>query len=129
LEDILSKNFIFPKSKNLIESLANLTEEERKIKIAYYNEEVSRLSKKRGKSDKTIDLTSNILLDAIGGATGLIGLGTAFSLSKLGLKTLAKEKSVKKISESITKSLNHNTDNQNIHYLNKISSVVKLKRK
>jgi len=129
LEDILSKDFIFPKSKNLIESLANLTEEERKIKVAYYNEEVSRLSKKRGKSDKTIDLTSNILLDAIGGATGLIGLGTAFSLSKLGLKTLAKEKSVKKISESITKSLNHNTDNQNIHYLNKISSVVKLKRK
>jgi len=129
LENVLSKDFIFPKSKNLIESLANLNEEERKEKIAFYNKEVSRISRKKGKSNVAIDLTSNVLLDAIGGATGLIGLGTAFSLSKSGLKALSRDKAIKKVSENISKSLNPHIDDQNIHYLNKISSVVKLKRK
>lgn len=128
LEDVLSKDVIFPNSKTLIETLAVLNEKERKEKIKFYNTEVLRKINKSKKQVGTIDLSTNLLLDAVGLFTGIPGLGTMLSVAKSGIKLTKQDGSIKNITRKLEEALNKDSDNQNINYLTKISSVVKLKK-
>lgn len=124
LEATLSKGAFFPENKNLLETLAPMSVEERFAKIKYYNEEVVKNLNSNKITPTAIDLGTNIIVDSIGLATGLSFLGTAYSMMKLGGKGLNK---VANISEKLEKAFNDNPDKANIHYLTKINRVAKLR--
>ena len=129
LEEVLSKNVVYPNSKRLIESLSELTDEERKSKIAEYNLEVSKKINKNNKSENAIDLGQNILLDAAGAVTGFAVIGSAFSLLKLGGKKLTQSiPLIKTIAAKIEDAMHPDKDKANIHYLTKINRVARVKR-
>jgi hypothetical protein len=125
LESELAKNKIFPGSKNLIESLAPLSIEDRQVKINYYNNEVVKNLNPKKITPNAIDLGTNIIVDSIGAATGLSFLGTAYSMLKNGAKGIDK---ITKLSEKLESAFNEDHDKSNIHYLTKINRVAKLKR-
>lgn len=125
LESELAKNKIFPESKNLIESLALLSIEERQEKINYYNNEVVKNLNPKKITPDAIDLGTNIIVDSIGAVTGLGFLGTAYSMLKNGAKGIDK---ITNLSEKLESAFREDPDKSNIHYLTKINRVVKLKR-
>ncbi len=125
LESELAKNKIFPGSKNLIESLALLSIEERQEKIKYYNNEVVKNLNPKKITPDAIDLGTNIIFDSIGAATGLSFLGTAYSMLKNGAKGIDK---ITHLSEKLESAFSEDPDKSNIHYLTKINRVAKLKR-
>jgi len=124
LENILSKELVYPNSKHLIESLKNLTLEERKSKIALYNSEVKKRINKAERSKGVIDLGLNAGLDLVSALTGAIGLSTGFSLLKSSTKSF---KPIKNIIGKIDEIQNKDIDKANIHFLTKINRVAKLK--
>lgn len=71
LESELAKNKIFPESKNLIESLALLSIEERQEKIKYYNKEVVKNLNLKKITPDAIDLGTNIIVDSMDHRYGL----------------------------------------------------------
>ncbi len=125
LESELAKNKIFPGSKNLIDSLAPLSIEDRQAKINYYNNEVVKNLNPKKITPDAIDLGTNIIVDSIGAATGLGFLGTAYSMLKNGAKGIDK---ITNLSEKLESAFNEDHDKSNIHYLTKINRVAKLKR-
>lgn len=128
LEAVLSQETIFPESKKLIETLATLEDAERAKKVAYYNKEVTRRVNKKKKKTGIIDLSTNVLLDAVGFFTGIPGLGTGLSIVKSGLKMANQDSAVKNVTEKIESALDKDTDSQNIKYLTKISAVAKIRK-
>lgn len=129
LENILSKDVIYPNSKRLIEYLSELTEEDRKAKITEYNFEVTKKINKNHKSAYAIDLSQNILLDTVGTITGFALIGSAFSLLNFGGKKLTQSVPlIKRIAEKIESAMVKDTDKTNIHYLTKINRVARVKR-
>lgn len=129
LEDVLSKDVVFPNSKRLIESLSELSDEERKTKINQYNTAVTKKLNRRTKSKDAIDLGQNVVMDVTGALTGFSVLGSAFSLAKIGGKKLtASIPLIKNISNKIEEAMNNDTDKLNIHYLTKINRVARVKR-
>lgn len=129
LEEVLSKDVIFPNSKRLIESLSELSDEERKVKITHYNAEVNKKLNNKSKSENVIDLGKNVLMDAAGALTGFAAIGSAFSLARIGGKKLtASVPLIKNIVNKIEEAINSDTDKANIHYLTKINRVARVKR-
>lgn len=130
LEKILSKDYIYPKSKRLIESLSELSLEEREKKIQFYNHEVDNIFNKRNKNKNVIDLATNILVDGAGAISGIPVLGSLYSLTKISGNELSKVfPKIKTILSKIEEAFHGDTDKSNIHYLSKISSVARLKKK
>lgn len=125
LEDELNKAAIFPGSKKLLETLSDLSEEERMKKIDSYNEQIIKKVNKKEISESAIDLGTNIVLDGVSLAANLAGVGTTFSLLKSGSKKISKTTIYKGVLDKIFYS---DTDKANIHYLTKINRVAKLKR-
>ncbi len=125
LEKEFSKNSIFPGSKNLIETLAPLSIEDRQTKINYYNNEVVKVINSKKIVPDAIDLGTNIIIDSIGVATGLSFLGSAYSMLKISGKGIDK---AAKISEKMQNAFKEDPDKANIHYLSKINRVAKLKK-
>ena len=124
LEATLSKGNFFPGNKNLIETLAPLTSEERTAKIRYYNDEVVQNLNSNKVSPVAIELGTNLLVDVAGVASGLPFLGVAYNLLKLGGKGLEKATN---LSEKLEQAYYDNPDKSNIHYLTKINRVARLK--
>jgi hypothetical protein len=125
LEQVLSYDRVFPNSKRLMETLADLDDSERKKKITYYNNEVKK-SNRKIIGNGALDLGENVALDAIGAYTGVTILGTLFSLLKIGGKKLKKVMNpvLEKMENAMTGS---DVDKANIHFLSKINRVAKLK--
>lgn len=129
LEKTLSKDVIFPQSKHLMEHLANLTPEERKIKIEHYNSEVQKKINKSGKHSQVIDLGYNVLMDGVGAYTGFSALGSAFTLLKMGGNKIKQSiPGMKNLDNKINEALHNDVDKLNIHYLTKINRVARVKR-
>lgn len=124
LEATLAKGQFFPGNKNLLESLASLTESDRQAKIRYYNDEVVRNLNSKKISPTAIELGVNTAIDVAGYASGMPFLGLAYTALKFGGKGLAKATN---ISEKLQQAFNDNPDKANIHYLTKINRVAKLK--
>ncbi|MCU0445129.1 MAG: hypothetical protein MUE85_09435 [Microscillaceae bacterium] len=129
LEEVLSRDVIYPNSKKLIESLSELTEEERKRKIAEYNLAVNEKINKKNKRKGAIDLGQNILLDVAGAITGFAIIGSTFSLLKLkGKKIMQSIPMIKNITAKIEDAMHTDNDKSNIHYLTKINRVARIRR-
>lgn len=128
-EEILSKDVIFPNSKRLIESLSELSDEDRQAKIKYYNDEVAKINNRRSKNKSVMDLGENVILDTAGAITGIGLIGSLLSITKMGKDQLFKQfPSLNKITDKLNEALNDNVDKDNIHYLTKINRVAKVKR-
>lgn len=129
LEDVLSKDFVYPRSKRLMEYLSGLSDDERKQKINLYNQEVSKKINKKGSSGDVIDLGTNVVMDAAGAITGFAIIGSTFSLLKLGGKKLTKSiPLIKNIAAKIEEAMYTDIDKANIHYLTKINRVARVRR-
>lgn len=128
-EDVLGRDVVYPKSKKLIETIAVLSDEERKKKIAEYNSAVSKLVNKNASRGDAIDLGQNIIMDAAGAYTGINIIGSAFSLLTIGGKRMMKSvPMIRNIASKIEDALYSDTDKENIHYLTKINRVARVKR-
>lgn len=128
-EEILSKDIIFPNSKRLIESLSELSDEQRKAKITEYNSEVSKKLNKNSQSTDVLDLGQNVVMDFAGAVTGFAAIGSAFSLLKIGGKKISSSSPlIKNIASKIEEVMHNDTDKKNIHYLTKINRVARVKK-
>ena len=128
-ENILSKDVVFPNSKRLIESLSDLSEEDRQEKIKYYNDEVTKINNRRSKNKSVMDLGENVILDTAGALTGIGLIGSLLSITKMGKQKLLKQfPSLNRITDKVSEALNDNVDKDNIHYLTKINRVAKVKK-
>lgn len=128
LEAVLSKDTVNPHSKRLMESLSELSNEDRIKKIDHYNVEVNKKINKQNKSKGSIDLAQNILMDVAGAISGFSAIGSIFSLAKLGSQKFSTSiPAVKNITEKIEEAMHSDTDQANIHFLTKINRVAKLK--
>jgi len=129
LETILSKDVVYPNSKRLLETLAQLPPEERQKKIDLYNKEVhNKLSRKR-KRKQFINLAESGAEELAGAVTGLSSLGFMLALLKWvnsgAIKNINLYKNtLNKIDEALHAK---NPDKANIHYLTKINRVAKLR--
>lgn len=129
LERELSKEVIYPGGRMLMETLAALSPEGRKVKIDQYNQQLQQKRAKRGPSATQIDLGVNAAIDGIGLATGYPFLGTGYSLIKNGVARAGKLAGVKNILSTVDEALHgHSVDRNNIDFLTKISRVAKLRR-
>lgn len=127
LESVLSKDVIVPNSKRLIESLAELNENDRKEKIRLYNMEVTTRLNKSNKRHRAIDLGTNVGLDTAGILTGYPFLGSTFTILKN--KISSKENRLfRKLNSRIEQAMETDIDSANIHYLCKINRVAKIRR-
>lgn len=125
LEQVLNYDQVFPNSKRLMETLADLSDSERKKKIAYYNNEVKK-SNRKIIGNGAVDLGENVALDALGMYTGVSILGTLYSLLKIGGKKI--KKVMNPVLDKMESALNDsNVDKANIHFLSRINRVAKLK--
>jgi len=129
IENVLSKDVIFPNSKRLIETLASLTADERKKKIDLYNAEVNRKIASIKKRKQYINLAESGAQDIGGAATGFGALGFITALLKWthsgAIKNISLYKhTLHKMEEAL---YSRNSDQTNIHYLTKINRVAKLK--
>jgi len=115
-------------SKQLMETLAALPAEKRAKKIAFYNQQVEAASSRATAKGEVIDLVTNAVMDGVGLTTGFQFLGVAASLLKTGGGRVAsKLSSVNKITAKLEEALHGTGDSANIHYLNKISRVARIK--
>tara|TARA_R110000850_G_scaffold109507_1_gene222565 strand:+ start:8110 stop:10032 length:1923 start_codon:yes stop_codon:yes gene_type:complete len=128
LEEVLSKEIVYPNSKRLLEVLAGLNPEEQKQKVELYNTEVQKFLKSQRKTGVIIDLSAQTLNLAIGVASGVPTGPMLFVLKLLGKKTLRSLNPVRRLMEKIELALNQDEkDTKNIHYLSRINRVAKLK--
>jgi hypothetical protein len=128
LEEVLSKEIVYPNSKRLLEVLAGLNPEEQKQKVELYNTEVQKFLKSQRKTGVIIDLSAQTLNLAIGVASGVPTGPMLFVLKLLGKKTLRSLNPVRGLMEKIELAMNQDEkDTKNIHYLSRINRVAKLK--
>jgi len=124
----LEEAFDTAASKQLMETLAALPADKRAQRIEFYNQQVEAMRGRSNAKGEIIDLGVNAVMDGIGLATGAQFLGVAFSLLKAGGGRLApKLPGVNKITAKIEEALHGDGDSANIHYLNKISRVARIK--
>tara|TARA_R110000744_G_scaffold380532_1_gene501832 strand:- start:3103 stop:5025 length:1923 start_codon:yes stop_codon:yes gene_type:complete len=128
LEEVLSKEIVYPNSKRLLETLTVLNPEEQKQKVELYNTEVQKFLKVQRKTGIIIDLGTQSLNLALGVTTGLPTGPMLFMLKLLGKKPFKALNPVRGLMEKIEMALNQDLkDTKNIHYLSRINRVAKLK--
>lgn len=128
-EDILSEAGGFQKGKMLMEQLAFLSPEARSSKIAEYNAEIKKLTRKKSQIKKeAIDLGVDLGLEGLGAVSDFAGFGTVTSVLKFSGKQLSKLDEVKKINEKVKDAIYNTPDKKNIHFLTKINRVARLKK-
>lgn len=126
-EEILNKELIFPNGRRLIETLAALSPEEQKEKIAYYNREIQQFSRRKEMYGKTFDLSVKCLNALIGHSTG-VPTGPILTGIKLASNGFFKRVSpIRHIMEKVEQAMENSADRRNIHFLSKINRAVKLK--
>ncbi|WAC01582.1 hypothetical protein N7U66_16760 [Lacinutrix neustonica] len=128
LEEVLSKEIVYPNSKRLLEALADLNPEEQKQKVELYNTEVQKFLKAQRKTGVIVDLSAQTLNLALGVASGTPTGPMLFILKLLGKKPLRSLNPVRGLMENIELALKQDVkDTKNIHYLSRINRVAKLK--
>tara|TARA_R110002111_G_scaffold85992_4_gene134738 strand:+ start:1 stop:1587 length:1587 start_codon:yes stop_codon:yes gene_type:complete len=128
LEEVLSKEIVYPNSKRLLETLAGLNPEEQKQKVEVYNTEVQKFLKAQRKTGVIVDLTAQTLNLGISVASGLPTGPMLFVLKMLGKNPLRSLNPVRSLMEKIELALNQDEEDiKNIHYLSRINRVAKLK--
>ncbi|MEX0287949.1 MAG: hypothetical protein AB3N14_02470 [Flavobacteriaceae bacterium] len=128
LEDVLSKESIYPNSKRLIETLANLNKEEQYEKMKYYNAEVKKFLNAQTKANIIVDLTAQAITAALGMSGGLPVGSAMFILKLLSKKPLRRLSPVRGLLEKIDLAMNQNeADIENIHFLSRINRVAKFR--
>ncbi|MBP2831795.1 hypothetical protein J8281_06300 [Aquimarina sp. U1-2] len=128
LEEVLSKESIYPNSKRLIETLANLSQEEQTEKMQFYNQEVKKFLNAQIKANVIVDLTAQAFTTALGMSSGLPTGLAMFILKLLSKKPLRRLSPVRGLMEKIDLAMNSNeADIENIHFLSKINRVAKFK--
>lgn len=128
LEEVLNKESIYPNSKRLIETLANLSQEEQVEKMKFYNQEVKKFLKAQTKANVIVDLTAQAFTTALGMSSGLPTGPAMFILKLLSKKPLRGLSPVRGIMEKIDLAMNQNeADVENIHFLSRINRVAKFK--
>ncbi|ARN78887.1 hypothetical protein BST97_13310 [Nonlabens spongiae] len=127
-EDVLNKELVFPSSKRLMETLANLNGEEQQRKIKMYNDEINKFLGTQEKTGLVLDLGTQTLNIAIGLASG-VPTGPLTSLLKLmSKKPMKRLNPVRGLLEKVELAMNQNEeDTRNIHFLSRINRVAKLK--
>lgn len=128
LEEALPVDFVGSNGKRLIETLANLSEDDRTQKIRYYNKEVNQKLNNNKRNAPWIDLGIGGLEDIIGNATGFPALGLAGAILKLAGSRLFKSKSTfRGLLDKLESSIHSDADKANIHYLTSINRVARIK--
>lgn len=128
LEEVLSKEIVYPNSKRLLEKLAVLNPEEQKQKVEFYNTEVQKFLKVQRRTGVIVDLGTQSLNLALGVASGLPTGPMLFILKLLGKKPFKALNPIRGLMEKIELALNQDLkDTKNIHYLSRINRVAKLK--
>ena len=128
LEEALPVDFVGSNGKRLIETLANLSEDDRTQKIRYYNKEVNQKRNNNKRNAPWIDLGIGGLEDIIGNATGFPALGLAGAILKLAGSRLFKSKSTfRGLLDKLESSIHSDADKANIHYLTSINRVARIK--
>lgn len=128
LEEVLSKEIVYPNSKRLLETLAVLNPEEQKQKVEFYNTEVQKFLKVQRRTGVIVDLGTQSLNLALGVASGLPTGPMLFILKLLGKKPFRALNPIRGLMEKIELALNQDLkDTKNIHYLSRINRVAKLK--
>lgn len=128
LEEVLSSNSIYPDGLRLIETLAGLSEPERKQRIAFYNEQTELKINRSRENKEAIELGTNVLMDAAGAFSKVAILGTMFTLMSMGGRKLAKALPTNQLTRKVEEVVYKNRDKANIHFLTKINRVARLRR-
>lgn len=128
LENVLNKDIVFPNSKRLMETLANLSPEEQLLKIRIYNEEIQKFLGSQKKTGFVLDLGAQTLKIAMGIVSGVPTGPLMFFLKLMYQKPLRRLNPIRNLLEKIELAMNQNEeDTRNIHFLSRINRVAKLK--
>ena len=129
LEQALRHDAAHTGSKRLIETLAALSPEQRKQKIAYYNQQVQERRNQKLTATWQLDLGVNVGLDAASLVSGAPFLGTLYWAVKKATGLAGKLPLIKHTLDKLEEAIHGpGPDQRNINYLTQINRVARLHR-